>query len=154
MRRRAASSASRTWRPDRSSVPATTRGDSSATRSGREAELVWLRLLARRAEEFACKPDPVLPRNGSGDHLSEGLAAHRGSSRALVRPTRKLGRAVLERFLLGLAPSGVCRAGSVTRSAGELLPHRFTLAPRGGLFSVALSARRRAWALPSTLPCG
>lgn len=33
-------------------------------------------------------------------------------------------------FLFGLAPGGVCRAEPVTRSAGELLPHRFTLTPR------------------------
>jgi len=32
-------------------------------------------------------------------------------------------------FLFGLAPGGVCQAGPVTRTAGELLPHRFTLAP-------------------------
>src|SRR5690606_2570599 len=43
--------------------------------------------------------------------------------------------------LLGLAPGGVCRATPVTRGAGGLLPHRFTLTGRtaGGLFSVALS---------------
>ncbi len=47
-------------------------------------------------------------------------------------------------FLLGLAPDGVYRANQVTSTAGELLPHRFTLATRhecpfGGLLSVALS---------------
>ncbi len=52
--------------------------------------------------------------------------------------------------LFGLAPRGVCQATPVTRSAGGLLPHRFTLASMtpcsgelheriGGLFSVALS---------------
>src|SRR6266849_11113465 len=43
-------------------------------------------------------------------------------------------------LLLGLAPGGVYRAGAVTRVAGELLPHRFTLTALadGGLFSVAL----------------
>ena len=56
--------------------------------------------------------------------------------------------------LFGLAPGGVCRARPVTRPAGELLPHRFTLTStpnatdkprrvrRGGLFSVALSLSR------------
>src|SRR5439155_7198169 len=57
-------------------------------------------------------------------------------------------------------------------AAGELLPHRFTLAPASGLppaakgrgdpgvigggrsVSVALSAGLPAWALPSTLPYG
>src|SRR5581483_42523 len=43
-------------------------------------------------------------------------------------------------LLFGLAPGGVYRAGPVARAAGELLPHRFTLAARagGGLLSVAL----------------
>jgi len=43
-------------------------------------------------------------------------------------------------LLLGLAPSGVYQAGAVTRVAGELLPHRFTLTDLadGGLLSVAL----------------
>ena len=45
--------------------------------------------------------------------------------------------------LLDLAPGGVCRAVTVTRHAGGLLHHRFTLAvgasTGGGLFSVALS---------------
>ena len=34
-------------------------------------------------------------------------------------------------FLFGLAPRGVCLAGDVTTSAGELLPHHFTLDPFG-----------------------
>ena len=33
-------------------------------------------------------------------------------------------------LLFGLAPGGVYRAGPVTRAAGELLPHRFTLTAR------------------------
>jgi len=49
--------------------------------------------------------------------------------------------------LLDLAPGGVCRARPVTRPAGELLPHRFTLtcrtSRRGGLLSVALSLASR-----------
>ena len=61
--------------------------------------------------------------------------------------------------LLGLAPNGVYLAAGVTAGAGALLPHRFTLtgtgfpAP-GGLLSVALSTRHRAWELPSVLPYG
>jgi hypothetical protein len=39
--------------------------------------------------------------------------------------------------LLGLAPGGVCRAVAVACDAGELLPHRFTLA-------CALSGHRRS----------
>ena len=50
---------------------------------------------------------------------------------------------------LGLAPGGVYLAAPVTRSAGELLPHRFTLTrtsekAAGGLISVALS-RTSPW---------
>src|SRR5207302_1480809 len=67
---------------------------------------------------------------------------------ALVRPTRRLGRAALERLLLGLAPGGVCRAGPVARSAGELLPHRFTLA--GG----EPPAVRFLWHCPRVAPPG
>src|ERR1700719_94119 len=56
-------------------------------------------------------------------------------------------------FLFGLAPGGVCLAKPVTRPAGALLPHRFTLTAsgsadesagaRGGLLSVALSLSSR-----------
>src|SRR3954464_6433647 len=38
-----------------------------------------------------------------------------------------MGRLVPAAPLFGLAPGGVCRARPVTRPAGELLPHRFTL---------------------------
>ena len=112
-----------------------------------------------RAEEPACKPDPVRPPcGGPGDHLSQRSRAASLFTSA-VRPTRELGRAALERSLLGLAPGGACRAEPVARSAGELLPHRFTLTARsephaGGLFSVAPSRGRPRLGLPSTLPFG
>src|SRR3954463_12816841 len=57
-----------------------------------------------------------------GDHPSRSAVAD-----TLVRPTRELGRAALERSLSGLAPGGVCRATTVARRAGGLLHHRFTL---------------------------
>ena len=66
-----------------------------------------------------------------GDHLSRTTVARR-----LQRPTRGLGTSspwrervspLAPRPLLGLAPGGVCLAGPVTRAAGELLPHLFTL---------------------------
>src|SRR6476620_5782354 len=47
---------------------------------------------------------------------------------SLLRSTRELGRAALERSLSDLAPGGVCRAARVTPGAGGLLHHRFTLA--------------------------
>jgi len=60
------------------------------------------------------------------------------------------GRAGHPCLLLGLAPDGVCPAAPVTRRAGELLPHPFTLTRgvSGGLLSVALSAGRPAWDFP------
>jgi hypothetical protein len=96
------------------------------------------------AGESTCKPDSVSPVTRGGGHPSRpGVAA------GLVRPTRRLGRAALERLrggpgpaFLGLAPGGVYLAAPVTRGAGGLLHHRFTLTwPHrpGGLFSVALS---------------
>src|SRR6185295_4494102 len=100
-----------------------------------------------------CKPDPVprpgLPGRAAAIHL--GTPSPAPSSRTprgvrRLRPTRELGRATLERSLSGLAPGGVYRAAPVTRRAGGLLHHRFTLTGRatrglrtGGLFSVALS---------------
>src|SRR5262245_51121811 len=74
-------------------------------------------------------------RRPGGDHLSE-RSRERPGAEALVRPTRELGRAALERSLLGLAPGGACRAGPVTRPAGELLPHRFTLTARAAVCSL------------------
>jgi len=64
-----------------------------------------------------------------GDH-SSGTRVSPG----LQRPTRELGAGHPRRApLFGLAPGGVCRAGPVARTAGELLPHRFTLTrlPKG-----------------------
>ena len=80
----------------------------------------------------------VLYSRRSGDHPSRATVAG-----GLERPTRALGRAALRRALSGLAPGGVYLAGLVTQTAGELLPHRFTLthpaSGAGGLLSVALS---------------
>ena len=99
------------------------------------------------ADELACKPDPVhrapcgIP---AGGHPSRPAVAGR-----LQRPTRRHRaghpRSPAQRAVsgapFGLAPGGVYLAVPVTRDAGGLLHHRFTLTPlaRGGLFSVALS---------------
>ncbi len=80
-------------------------------------------------------------------------------ARRLEQPTRKsyrtgsirppMARAAGGCSLFGLAPGGVYIASPVTRPAGELLPHRFTLtqrpgeSDRGGLLSVALSLASR-----------
>src|SRR6478736_3186821 len=68
-------------------------------------------------------------RRRGGDHPSGHTVPG-----CLERPTRSLGRAALKRLrdrtrcgLLGLASGGVCLATPVTRNAGALLPHRFTL---------------------------
>src|SRR5213076_1556484 len=81
-----------------------------------------------------------------------------------------IGRAALERLRrrtpsrvvrpLGLAPGGVYRATPVTRGAGGLLPHRFTLTasrPEPGAavcFLWHFPAGRPGLPLATTLPCG
>ena len=105
------------------------------------------------------------------DHLTWCVTGHPGCRRgsvhrglspfgSVVIPLCGLpggvGRAALPLF--DLAPGGVCQAAPVTRDAGALLPHRFTLtcaAPAiGGLLSVALSFGSPRLAVTSTLPCG
>jgi hypothetical protein len=90
----------------------------------------------KRATEKACKPGSV-PRVSGATIISLGRRLP-GVSSGLTREPRAGDPNAL---LFGLAPGGVCRAGAVTRVAGELLPHRFTLTvlADGGLFSVALS---------------
>ncbi len=107
--------------------------------------LIW------KKSEWACKPGSVLlgQKSKSGNHFSTmTVTCH------LKQPTRKETEADRRRplfkansFLFGLAPDGVYQARPVTRPAGELLPHLFTLTtrpkPAGGLFSVALSLALR-----------
>jgi len=88
-----------------------------------------------RSRESACKPDSVRasPRRPS----IWDLCCHRPHAVYLEHRGRET------QLLLDLAPSGVCQAIAVSRDAGGLLHHRFTLTGRisglGGLFSVALS---------------
>jgi hypothetical protein len=80
---------------------------------------------ARLTDGLTDTPGSVLPcryRRGSSGHPSTDAVAD-----ALQRPTRALGRAALKRALSGLAPGGVYLASPVTREAGGLLHHRFTL---------------------------
>lgn len=74
----------------------------------------------------------------------------------LKQPTRALGRAALERTLHGLAPDGVYRAAPVTRHAGGLLHHLFTLtrARRAVYFLWHFPAGFPEWALPTIQLCG
>jgi hypothetical protein len=62
-------------------------------------------------------------------------------------------------FLFDLAPGGVCLAKPVTRPAGELLPHRFTLTARteareAVYFLLHFPWPRGRWALPTTVSFG
>jgi hypothetical protein len=110
---------------------------------------------------FTCASRRTLGGHPSGTAVADSL----------VRSTRELGRAALERSreepdhwpvpLLDLAPGGVCRAAPVTRSAGGPLHHRFTLAAlsaEAGSTAVCslwhCPAGRPGWVLPTTLPCG
>ena len=89
------------------------------------------------APEKACKPGSVSWACARATIISLGRRLP-GVSSGLTREPRAGHPNAL---LFGLAPGGVCQAGAVTRAAGELLPHRFTLTALagGGLFSVALS---------------
>ena len=84
---------------------------------GRQMCVRGYRSSPSRVCESAYKPDPV-----EDDHLSGAAVTERPRA---TYPER-IGRAAL--FLLGLAPDGVYLAVTVTRHAGGLLPHRFTLA--------------------------
>ena len=86
----------------------------------------------------------------------------------LLRSTRKLGRAALKRlrtrtarvWACDLAPGGVYRAAPVTRGAGALLPHRFTLTGSVASHAPAVCflwhfpASRLGLPLATTLLCG
>jgi hypothetical protein len=118
---------------------------------------------------LACRPGSVRPLSRAGGHPSRAAVAGR-----LVRSTRELGRAALERSRrpraalrregpYDLAPGGVYRAAAVTYDAGGLLHHRFTLtasrrAPGAGPAAVCFlwhcPADHPGSALPTTLPCG
>ena len=84
-----------------------------------------------------------------GSHNGPGRpASPRGRNPATTAP------------LFGLAPGGVYQARAVTRPAGELLPHRFTLTPtaeRSWRFTFCCTFPSRSpgrWALPTTAPYG
>jgi hypothetical protein len=82
-------------------------------------------IYARLKDGLTDTPGSVFPcryRRGSSGHPSTDAVAG-----ALQRPTQALGRAALKRALSGLAPGGVYLASPVTREAGGLLHHRFTL---------------------------
>ena len=99
--------------------------------------------------EPACRRGSV--HSHAGDRWPSIYAAYLGSARSPGRTGRPSP-------LLGLAPGGVYLAAPVARTAGALLPHRFTLA-------CAVSGHRRSvlcgtflrvapTRFASTLPCG
>lgn len=93
---------------------------------------------ARRVPRGVCAGGGHPSRPAVAGRLQRPTRRHRAGSPQASAPGRHL--AVTP--LLGLAPGGVYRATPVTRGAGGLLPHRFTLTVPvgvGGLFSVALS---------------
>ena len=94
----------------------------------------------------------------------EAMGIRHGAPRRSRRPVLRAGAAYPTASdgppscLLDLAPCVACRAASVTRRAGGLLPHRFTLTATasrvGGLLSVALPRGHPRPALTGTLPFG
>ena len=130
------------------------------TRTPRDTPVLRARgraLLSPVVDESGCRPGSVprrrCRRRGDGHPSRVAVADH------LLRPTRVLGRAALERTLSGLAPGGVYRADLVTQVAGGLLHHRFTLAPAARAAGAVCSlwhcpAGHPGWLLPTTLPCG
>lgn len=83
--------------------------------------------------QMADKPGFVGDANIAGVHFSRMPI-----TRHLKQPTRrgvirtKSRHSKVPPLLLGFAPNGVYLAGSVTRSAGALLPHRFSLTRKVG----------------------
>jgi len=97
------------------------------------------------------KPDPVVGDHPSGTHVAVRL----------VRPKPgSLGRATLKRSPIWSCTGRGLPSRPVTRTAGELLPHRFTLTrtPRKGPLAVCSLLRFPSgfpgWPLTSALLCG
>ena len=119
-----------------------------------DATRVGHALESAGADEPTCTPGSVAAhryRCGGGDHPSWPVVAG-----GLTRPTRRLGRAALERLLCGLAPDGVYRAAAVACGAGGLLPHRFTLTGHGPAVCSLwhCPAGHPGWLLATALLCG
>src|SRR3954469_1549817 len=117
---------------------------------------------SRGADEQACKPDPVprsLTARGSATiHLGPPSPAGSSDLPAGSDGAPPNACAAPVREPLGLAPGGVYRAAPVTRGAGGLLHHRFTLTARSSREAVCslwhFPAGRPGLPLTTTLPCG
>ncbi len=105
--------------------------------------------------EWTCKPGSVAARMRAarrpflyGADCSTPPAAYPEVVSGRTSPKTRCACAHASCFLFGLAPGGVYLAEPVTRPAGELLPHRFTLTADGrtiggGLLSAALALALR-----------
>src|SRR5688572_16187477 len=104
------------------------------------------------APEKACKPGPVPRAVRPGATIICLRRRLPGASSG--QPESRAGHPIA--LLFGLAPGGVCLADAVTRAAGELLPHRFTLTVllRRSVLCGTVPWGRPPWPLASTLPCG
>jgi len=110
--------------------------------------------LALCDTERACKPNSVTPLGVDG-HLSRArdCSAPRATYPRFGRATRGERRLATGRLLLlGLAPGGVCLADPVTRAAGGLLRHPFTLAPWRATEQPAFCCTCRRVASPGRYP--
>ena len=161
-RRRVATRASRTSKPGRWCDRATTRARSTDGRSNAAScrPATDPRAPPRRGmEEPACKPDPV--RGALAPPATISLGDARGTAAGPftgpVRPTRQLGRAVLERCLLGLAPGGGCQPrrspAALVRSYRTVspLPERLT-PPRRSALCCPVREVAPAWLAPAPCP--
>lgn len=119
------------------------------------------RISFRDGSANGARPLPIMNLGHALRHASCDLPGSRDESGRFVPPQKRTSAAFAPLF--GLAPGGVCRAEPVTRSAGELLPHRFTLTRPFGASPSRTSAvcflwhfpySRERWALPTTMPCG
>ncbi len=132
----------------------------------------------KKKEERACKPGSVLDAQNERQVTAIRLGGRlldpsRGPPESRIDcadrtnpgtswPGRKRPGADGFHFRFDLAPGGVCLAKPVTRPAGELLPHRFTLTARdvkkdasGAVyFLLHFPWSCDRWALPTTVSCG
>ena len=127
-------SGSRTSRPDPWCGARTTPASSSSGRP-RRSEM----------EEPACTPDPVPARGPVATICLSALASAPGPKPSCGLPGSSDGPSS-NAPCLALAPGGACRAEPVTRLAGELLPHRFTLTASAAVCSL--------WRFPRVAPPG
>jgi len=172
-------SGSRNSWPCSSPTPASAGGRAAPSPGASRLPPTGAALLAHRGvkqvsgwvtDESVCTPGPVPgPPRGigpGGDHPSRPAVAGRFQRSTRRHRTGRPPARVLRRNApavdpFDLAPGGVCRAAPVTRGAGALLPHRFTLAPAAGgpvagavYFLWHFPAGHPGSVLPTTLPCG